>query len=261
MIPEKVLVNLKILSKIQKNDKITKSYDGIISLDSYQHLQFVKRTLYGDSRFNTVHEIHSIINESIVALNTLFDSKLLTKIYQSTQEWYSVCEDIRLLLLEMYAAKKGIINLKFTYIQDLNINAKLDVYIGRISNIIRDSIIKFKKYSSDPILFDDIDPLLSSIPPTHPISPTQNYLPIQVTQVSPNSSPKKYSPKSTIVKPIPPHSYSDSSKFKIQPTNSSDSDSESDNNSNDSNRSELDGSCGPDDNNGSMLLNETILFD
>jgi hypothetical protein len=151
MIPEKVLVNLKILSKIQKNDKLTKSCDGVISLETYQHLQFVKRTLYGDSRVHTVNEIHSIISESVSALNMLFDSKLLTHVYKNTQEWYSVCEDIKLLLKEMSFAKEGIINLKFTYIQDLNINAKLDVYITRLSNVIRDSVIRFSKYSSNPV--------------------------------------------------------------------------------------------------------------
>ena len=34
MIPDKLLVNLRILGKIQKNGKITKSIDGIISLES-----------------------------------------------------------------------------------------------------------------------------------------------------------------------------------------------------------------------------------
>ena len=151
MIPEKVLINLKILSKIQKNGKITRSYDGVISLESQKYLQFVKRTLYGDSRICTLHEINSIITESVSALNSLFDSKTLINNSIGTQEWHSTCQDIRLLINELHAAKIGIDNLKFTYIKDINVNAKLDVYLHRISNVLRDSMSRYYTYSHDII--------------------------------------------------------------------------------------------------------------
>jgi hypothetical protein len=175
MIPEKVLVNLKILSKIQKNGKITKSCDGIISLETFKHLQFIKRTLYGDSRVYALYEINSIINESIHSLNILFDSKILNNKYINSQKYLSLCEDIRLLLTELNSAKNGIANLKFTYIKDLNVNAKLDVYIGRISNVIRDSLVKFSRYSSEPIHFID-DEYLSSLTTTSTTSSVPNYI-------------------------------------------------------------------------------------
>lgn len=150
MIPEKILINLKIISKIQKNGKITKSQDGIVSLETQKYLQSFKRFLYGDSRSHTLYEINSIINESIAALDSLFNSKSLLSHF-NTQEYYSVCEDIKLLINELQYACKGIQNLKFTYIKDLNVTAKLDVYIRRITNTIRDSIIKFSHYSNEVI--------------------------------------------------------------------------------------------------------------
>ena len=49
MIPDKLLINLKILSKIQKNGRITRSYDGIVSLESETYYQSLKRFLSNDS--------------------------------------------------------------------------------------------------------------------------------------------------------------------------------------------------------------------
>lgn len=150
MIPEKILINLKIISKIQKNGKITKSHDGIVSLETQKYLQSFKRFLYGDSRTHTLCEINSIINESIAALDALFNSKVLVSHFNS-QEYYIICQDIKLLINELQYACKGIQNLKFTYIKDLNVTAKLDVYIRRITNTIRDSIIKFSYYSTEVV--------------------------------------------------------------------------------------------------------------
>ena len=41
MIPEKILINLKIISHIQKNEKLTKSFNGFISIDHQSSYQFI----------------------------------------------------------------------------------------------------------------------------------------------------------------------------------------------------------------------------
>ena len=61
MIPDKLLINLKIISKIQKNGRISRSYDGIISLESDVIYQSIKRFVCNDSRKQAIFEINSVI--------------------------------------------------------------------------------------------------------------------------------------------------------------------------------------------------------
>jgi excinuclease UvrABC helicase subunit UvrB len=55
MIPDKLLINLKIISKIQKNGRIARSYDGIISLENDVFYQSIKRFMTSDSRRFTIY--------------------------------------------------------------------------------------------------------------------------------------------------------------------------------------------------------------
>ena len=65
MLPDKLFINLKILGKIQKNGRICRSYDGIISLENDNFYQSVKRTLSSDSRKQSIFEINSMFGLNI----------------------------------------------------------------------------------------------------------------------------------------------------------------------------------------------------
>lgn len=138
MIPDKLLVNLKILSKIQKNGRISRSYDGIISLESESVYQPLKRFLTNDSRKQAVSEINSIITECIDTLNNFSNSKYMTKENCYMDEYLRNCENMHLVLSEMDLARVGIINLKFTYHSDPNVSSKLDIIILKMNTAIRD---------------------------------------------------------------------------------------------------------------------------
>ena len=77
MLPDKLLINLRILSKIQKNGRITKSNEGIINLENTALYKGVKRFLYNDSRKQSVFEINSIIEETSVTFNHLINNKYM----------------------------------------------------------------------------------------------------------------------------------------------------------------------------------------
>jgi hypothetical protein len=138
MIPDKLLINLKILSKIQKNGRIARSYDGIISLENDAVYQSIKRFLSNDSRKQAVFEINSIINECIDTLNNFSNSKYMTKDNYYTEEYLRNCENMHLILAEMQLARGGILNLKFTYQADYNISSQLDIIILKMNTAIRD---------------------------------------------------------------------------------------------------------------------------
>lgn len=148
MISDKLLINLKILSKIQKNGRISRSYDGIIALENDTVYQPLKRFLTSDSRKQAVFEINSIVTECIDTLTNLINSKYMIKENYHMEQYLKNCENIHLILSEMDLARVGIINLKFTYQSDPNIASQLDIIILKMNTVIRDFTHKLSYFQS-----------------------------------------------------------------------------------------------------------------
>lgn len=138
MIPDKLLINLKIISKIQKNGRIARSYDGIISLENDVFYQAIKRFVTNDSRRQAIFEINSVINECVEILNHILNSKYMHKSFHQSDEYIKNCENIELVLKEMEMARNGIENLKFTYQNDPNIVSQIDIIILKINTTLKD---------------------------------------------------------------------------------------------------------------------------
>lgn len=148
IIPDKLLINLKILSKIQKNGRICRSFDGVISLDSASLVQPLRRFLTSDSRKQTVFEITSIVNECSELLLNLSNSKHLHTALAYTEEYRKYCDSMSLLLAEIENAKIGIENLKFTYGGDHNVVSQLDIVTIRLNGLLSDYKNKLNIFSS-----------------------------------------------------------------------------------------------------------------
>jgi hypothetical protein len=148
MIPDKLFINLKILSKIQKNGRISRSSDGMIALEHETFYQSLKRFFTSDSRRQSVFEINSIITETIECMNNIVNSKFMNKMYCNTDEYYKNCDTLSLLLKELSSAKVGIENLKFTYSIDPNVNSQLDILIIKINSSIKDLQHKLSYFQS-----------------------------------------------------------------------------------------------------------------
>jgi hypothetical protein len=148
MIPDKLFINLKILSKVQKNGRICRSSNGIIALENETFYQSIKRFMTSDSRQQSVFEINSIINETIECMSNLVNSKYMNKQYNTTDEYYKNCEILHLILTELSNAKCGIENLKFTYSSDPNITSQLDILIVKINSSLKDMKYKLDYFNS-----------------------------------------------------------------------------------------------------------------
>jgi hypothetical protein len=165
MIPDNLLINLKILSKIQKNGRIARSSDGIIGLETDAYYQSVKRFISSDSRKQAVFEINSIISECINVLNGILNSKYMSKTYCQTDEFRKNCEELELLISTLELAKQGIENLKFTYQNDQNTVSQLDVIVLKINTHIKDITQKIHYYRSYIPLPQILHPQSQSVPP------------------------------------------------------------------------------------------------
>lgn len=145
-IPEKLLINLTILAKIQKNGRIKRSYDGIVSLDE-EKFQSIKRFMNNDSRKQSVFEINSIITDTADKVKEIVNNKYMNQNYTNTEEYYSNCELLLLLNKSLASAKEGVINLKFTYTNDHNTLSQLDIILLKINNILKESMFKFNYFN------------------------------------------------------------------------------------------------------------------
>lgn len=139
MIPDKTLINLKILSKIPKNGRICKSYNGLISLEVDGMSQSFKRFFRNDSRHQSIMEINSIIDESIDLLNSLLRSKYMNEEFIESDEYRQNLENLEILLSEIISAKAGVDNLRFTYENDQTIISKIDIILLKLTSAINDS--------------------------------------------------------------------------------------------------------------------------
>ena len=166
MIPDKLLINLRILSKIQKNGRITRSYDGIISLEQGNIYQPVKRFITNDSRKQAVFEINSIIVECITNLTNIINSKYTNKAF--SDEFHKNCESIELLLSELISACNGIENLKFTYQNDPNISSQIDIILIKTKSHIKEFSTKLNIISKNNSINYHIDDYISQTYPKTP---------------------------------------------------------------------------------------------
>jgi hypothetical protein len=146
MIPDKLLINLKIISKIQKNGRIARSYDGIISLENDVFYQSVKRFITNDSRRQAIFEINSVITECVDILTHILNSKYMNKNFHQSDEYLKNCENLNLILNELECSRTGIENLKFTYQSDPNIVSQIDIIILKINTTLRDMSQKLLYY-------------------------------------------------------------------------------------------------------------------
>ncbi len=137
-ISDKLLINLQILSKIQKNGRICKSHNGLISLADNGIFLSLKRFFLSDSRQQSLYEINSIVNESILVLTSIISNRYMASNMAHTEEYKKLNDNLALLSLAVGNAKQGIKNLKFTYQDDLTISSQLDVTLLKIDNILKE---------------------------------------------------------------------------------------------------------------------------
>ena len=156
MLPDKLLINLRILSKIQKNGRIAKSYDGIINLEDNTVYKGIKRFIYNDSRKQSVFEINSIIDEVGVTFNHLINNKHMNKSFSHTSEHIKNLEIINLLLKEVQDAKTGVENLRFTYRSDQNIISQIDIVILKMNSIIKDIVFQLESNGLNEITLTEM---------------------------------------------------------------------------------------------------------
>lgn len=137
---DKLLINLKIISKIQENGKLNTTSPGQISLEEQNMFSSFFRTLSGDSREKTIAFLNQLVDEVAVESDNIirspyFDEFDETDVYQMNEHQSSV-NDLRDLSAGLQNSKNGIVNLHATYKSDANASSRIEQIIRKITNQI-----------------------------------------------------------------------------------------------------------------------------
>jgi hypothetical protein len=125
---DKLLVNLRIISKIPKNGRITRSSDGVITLETngYGLLISLKRFLTADSR-----------RQTLIELDKIFVS-CSTKYKEILQRGKKTTELLSILKKEIQNSTIGLENLKTTYQDDQSMVSHLDIFLLKINTFLKE---------------------------------------------------------------------------------------------------------------------------
>jgi len=137
---DKIIVNLRIISKIQENGKISTINTGQISLEEETLMTPLWRTVLGDSRDKTIAFLMQLVNDVSEISDSILASKFIidydsTNMYQVNRRSKHI-EDLTNLSRQLQNSKKGFVNLHSTYKSDANIAAKLEEIMEKADGLI-----------------------------------------------------------------------------------------------------------------------------
>ena len=161
---DSLLLDLKIISKIEEGDKICVSEHKNLSIDNSFLLQGIKRWYNSDSRLATINYIENTLNNTLFITNLILKNeteKQLSNKHKKQNLVQSITEKkiienlhfkegnsqlLKRFYLEMINATDGLKNLKITYQVDISIASKIQIIIDKFSNRIKkiDELLKIK---------------------------------------------------------------------------------------------------------------------
>ncbi len=139
---DNLFVNLRIISKIPENGKISTTGAGQIRIEDTKTLDgwlsAGRRRITGDSRDEAVKVLMQIIND-VGELSDNIIASLKTGLETPSNQGPSLlnenakkCHQLQKLMLMLKNSKKGLVNLHKTYSDDANVTARLDEVMDKI---------------------------------------------------------------------------------------------------------------------------------
>lgn len=141
---ETLLLNLKIISNLKGDEKLSCAQDNI-SIDKNSVIQCIRRKMLGDSREHTLTVIESIVNRIFTITDELLEkensncrpaSDVNIQIDRENPFVDEPTATFQNIVIQLTSAICGLQNLKITYLEDVTTTSKLDLVIGKIQNRI-----------------------------------------------------------------------------------------------------------------------------
>ena len=126
------LLNLKIISKLEENDKLITNED-ILKIDKPVLFQGVKRWYSKEGRETTMAKLNDIYNESFKITDDILQNEKIEKKEDSNLD-DSNSQILQKFIVEFTNSLNGIDNLKKTYKDDVPMKSQLDMIGNKLSN-------------------------------------------------------------------------------------------------------------------------------
>ena len=134
-----VILNLKIISSIKQDDKLTRNQDDHLTIENKDLLQGARRWWNSNSRAETIAHIKNIIRASFDITDTTIEQELMQEgvhgahgVHEASSHQKTYFNEgnsclLQRFVLEMTNAIRGLDNLKYTYKNDVNISSEIDI--------------------------------------------------------------------------------------------------------------------------------------
>ena len=132
---ENNILNLKIISKIKENDKLS-SQKEIIRIDPPNLLQGIYRWINSEGREITLEKLTLIIDNTMKITEELLNEERERTYINSVDFKENNSEILQNYIIEMTNSLLGLENLKKTYSLDISISSKIDLLLKKISTRI-----------------------------------------------------------------------------------------------------------------------------
>ena len=126
------LLNLKIISKLEENDKLITNED-ILKIDKPVILQGFKRWYSNEGRDTTMEKLNEIYNQSFEITDKILEDEKNNNINKDNLD-DSNSQVFQKFIVEFTNSLNGINNLKKTYCEDIPIISQLDMISNKLNN-------------------------------------------------------------------------------------------------------------------------------
>ena len=154
MLLDQILINLKVVSKLENYEKITVGNDGNITIQKTGVLQTVTRLVKGDTRDISIEIVNNIINNIIELSEIIIEYfEMAIKLHEDKKSIINqkkIDEKYNYLVLikqELKNSLTGIDNLYNTYSHDPRISSRVDYIKSTINSYISKLEEKFNIFN------------------------------------------------------------------------------------------------------------------
>lgn len=134
---DKILLNLKIISKIPNYGRVRRDRNGVITLESNDVLTPLRRYFFSDGREQSVVDIMNIVVSAFAEIRNIIRELQNTSLQHSEAHGYAERAYIaKALIRELCACKSGLINLHNTYTDDVKTTAGIDMVCDKIDSFM-----------------------------------------------------------------------------------------------------------------------------
>jgi len=127
-----VIISLRILSKLEKNDKICVDEKKNINIDNRHLFQGLRRWFSNDDRKITILSIKLLVDNTFRIISETFENEKLGKNNNDSPFEEENSNKIQKLCFELQSALLGLENLQHTYQEDIEVQSEIKLIIDKI---------------------------------------------------------------------------------------------------------------------------------